>query len=358
MTRRMVVLAVVGVGVLAGAGIIGWTRTGRAAPTPVASSAISSAAVVRTDLSTTTQISATLGFAGSYAFRAPGAGGTITALPAPGQVVTNGQVLYELDGQPTYLLFGSRPPWRTFSDGMPPGPDVDQLEQDLIALGFATPANLTVDQSFTSATAAAVRRWQRATGQTVTGSITLGRIVFAPESVRVTALPAGLGASTDGGLVVQASSTTPDVMIPVPAAQAHLVHVGDHVSVTLPSGSTTTAVIDTVSSVAQAAPTGPNGNGPTLTVVPATATLTDPAAAGAFDQAPVTVNVVDEQAKGVLAVPVTALVALAGGGFGVWVRTGASHTLVAVTPGLFANALVAVSSSHLQAGDRVEVPSP
>ncbi len=86
------------------------------------------------------------------------------------------------------------------------------------------------------------------------------------------------------------------------------------------------------------------------------------AAVGHLDQAPVTVNVVSAQARDVLAVPVSALVALAGGGYAVEVLPGlagpgsAGH-LVAVTTGLFSQTLVQVSGPGLTAGQRVEVPS-
>jgi len=86
--------------------------------------------------------------------------------------------------------------------------------------------------------------------------------------------------------------------------------------------------------------------------------LDHPSVALHFDAAPVTVNVTDRRVSGVLAVPVTALVALAGGGYGVWVDAAGSRHLVAVTTGLFANALVQVTASQIQAGDLVEVPAP
>ena len=61
----------------------------------------------------------------------------------------------------------------------------------------------------------------------------------------------------------------------------------------------------------------------------------------------------------VLAVPITALVALSGGGYGVYVVAASTsvRTLVGVTPGLFATTLVQVSSPGLHAGDRVIVPA-
>ena len=60
----------------------------------------------------------------------------------------------------------------------------------------------------------------------------------------------------------------------------------------------------------------------------------------------------------VLAVPVSALVALAGGGYAVEVDGGSSRRLVAVRTGLFGQTLVQVSGSGLHPGTRVEVPAP
>jgi hypothetical protein len=70
------------------------------------------------------------------------------------------------------------------------------------------------------------------------------------------------------------------------------------------------------------------------------------------------VGIVSARARGVLAVPVSALVALAGGGYAVEVVHGAGSRLVAVRTGLFAQTLVQVSGPGLAAGQRVEVPAP
>ncbi len=77
---------------------------------------------------------------------------------------------------------------------------------------------------------------------------------------------------------------------------------------------------------------------------------------GGLDQAPVTVNIVSARAHGVLAVPVSALVALAGGGYAVQVVTGGAAHLAGVHTGLFSSSLVQVSGAGLRAGLRVEVP--
>ena len=68
-------------------------------------------------------------------------------------------------------------------------------------------------------------------------------------------------------------------------------------------------------------------------------------------------NIVAASAGNVLAVPVNALVALSGGGYGVEVVSGSQRTLLGVTTGLFADTLVQVSGPGLRAGMRVEVPS-
>ena len=88
-----------------------------------------------------------------------------------------------------------------------------------------------------------------------------------------------------------------------------------------------------------------------------TITLDSTPPGAALDQAPVNVNITSQRANNVLAVPVNALLALAGGGFGVEVVTGSASRLVGVTTGLYSNTLVQVSGPGITAGTRVEVPS-
>lgn len=357
MTRT--VAATVVVALLAAGGATAWwlasPRDGRHATAAVP---IATAAVVRTTLTTTTQLSGTLGYAGSYAVT-PQLQGTITALPAPGGVVRRGQPLYEVDGVGVFLFYGARPAWRAFALGMTPGVDVRELEQNLVALGFGT--GLVVEDTFTWAADQAVRAWQLATWQTVTGRVEFGRVAFTPEALRITADSVPLGAPAQPGQpVLTASSPNPVVTMPVPATQTYLVHRGDRVTVTVPSGATTTGRVTGISPVAAAADANNQsngGNGPQQARVPASVTLDNPSIAAGLDQAPVTVSVIDQRADHVLAVPITSLVALAGGGYAVWVDSAGARHLVGVTPGLFANTLVQVTAAGLQAGDRVEVPA-
>jgi hypothetical protein len=99
--------------------------------------------------------------------------------------------------------------------------------------------------------------------------------------------------------------------------------------------------------------TGSNSS-PTVTV---TIALDSTPAGATFDQAPVNVNITTQTVDNVLAVPVNALLALQGGGYGVDVVTGKTSHLAEVTTGLTANTLIQVSGSGLSAGTLVEVPS-
>jgi hypothetical protein len=89
-------------------------------------------------------------------------------------------------------------------------------------------------------------------------------------------------------------------------------------------------------------------------------TFSDPAATGRWDQAPVQVGITTASVRGALVVPVTALLARAGGGYAVEVSgAGAASHLVPVSLGLFddADGLVQVTASALAAGQEVVVPS-
>lgn len=360
--RRMVVVAaVIVVAVIVAAGLAVWFSTG-ARPAPHPTVPVATAAVVRTSLATTTQLSATIGYSGSVTI-VPQTSGTITALPSAGATVTRGEPLYEIDGAGVFLFYGSRPAWRTFELGMTPGPDVQQLEANLQALGFG--ADLTVDDDFTWYTENAILHWQQATGQEQTGTVTLGTIAFATGPLRIAAVDAPLGSPAEPGQsILSATSPDPVVTVDVPPSQAYLVHTGDRVTVTLPTGTTTPGTVTDVSTVAQSS-TGDSSRGassqssaPPEVTVPADIRLDDPSKAAGFDQAPVTVNVTDRQVHDVLAVPITALVALANGGYAVWVDPShGERRLTAVTPGLFADTLVQVTASGLRPGDRVEVPA-
>ncbi len=352
-TARAGVIVMVVV-VLAGGAVLLARRSTGAGTSRHDASATSLAAVTRGPLSKQMQLTGALGYAGSYAVLGP-AHGTVTWLPAVGQVVRQGQVLYQVDGAPAVLLYGSTPAYRTLAEGVT-GVDVAQLNRALVALGYLRRSDVDGAWSrFRSATRAGVQVLQKHLGVPRSGALAVGQVVFLPTAARVTALPAGLGAPATGP-VLRATSTTPVVSVALAADQQSAVKAGDRVTITLPDNRTTPGTVTSVGTVAVATATGQDST-PT---VPVTIRPTDPTATAGWDQAPVLVAITTATVPDALAVPVYALLARSGGGYAVEVADpdGARH-LVTVSPGLFddATGLVQVTGAGLAAGQHVVVPA-
>ncbi|MDQ6773217.1 MAG: peptidoglycan-binding protein, partial [Candidatus Dormibacteraeota bacterium] len=283
--------------------------------------------------------------------------GLITWLPVPGTVVDRGHVLYRVGATPIVLLFGDVPAWRRLGVGVS-GPDVQQLEQNLLALGFGDGSDLVADGDFTAADAAAVERWQAALALPQTGTIDLGQVVFQPGPVRVTTLHAAVGSMPQGGSsVLDLSPTRRYVEVDLDTALLGFVHPNDAVSITLPDGTTATpGRIVSVGAVATVA-ASQQGAPPPRPTVPVTVDVADQHALAGYDQAPIRVLVTDTVHRGVLAVPVTALLAEGDSAYAVRLVQGDQRRLVAVVPGLFSDSgIVEITGPGLRAGDIVEVP--
>ena len=366
--RRWVVVIVAGLAIAGGAGTgiavqAGLFRSpGHAAAS--GTSNVPAATVTRRSLTSQTPVNAALGYAGSYTVTGKAAG-TITWLPATGQVIRQGQVVYRVDnGTPVVLLYGSVPDWRALGEGTT-GRDVSQLNHDLAALGYADSgyiAELGWDY-FSWETRYGLQQLQSALGiSTPSGSLPLGQAVFEPGALRVTTVSAQLG-NPGQGPILTATSTTPVVTINLDPTLQTEVKDGDTVTVTLPDGTTTPGTVSSVGTVATSSgSSGSPGSGSpgSSATIPVQVTLTDPEAATGLDQAQVTVDITTGSVSDVLVVPVTALVAQAGGGYAVEeVTASGGRRLVPVTPGLFDDAagLVQVTGSGLAAGIRVVVPS-
>jgi peptidoglycan hydrolase-like protein with peptidoglycan-binding domain len=352
----------------AGAGVLALQL--RAAPATASGSiTLGTARVVRTDIVSHLRVAGILGYGPESPVLAPAGdspssgdrlAGTVTWLPPVGARVAQGQVLYRVSDRPAVLLYGGHPDWRRLAPGVT-GQDVVQLEDDLIALGYASTATLHDDGIFTSADGAAVARFQAALGVVQTGSLAAGEIVFEPGPVRVTALPVPLGAPLpQGGPVLQVTGTNHLVTIQLDASRQGIVQGGDAVSVLLPDGTTTVnGHLLSVSRVANQPPANNNQGGPPQSAtVDATVSLDDESKAGTLDLAPVYVSIAAATHKGVLAVPVIALLAQPDGSYAVSVTGGGARRTVTVQPGLFGDGgLVEVSGGGLSAGDLVVVPA-
>jgi hypothetical protein len=296
--------------------------------------------VVREDLSATTPVAATLGYAGSYTVTGQG-GGTLTWLPPAGRVIRQGQVVYRIDnGSPVVLLYGRVPAWRDLGEGVT-GQDVSQLNHDLVRLGYADRADVAAAgwDYYSWETAYAVQQLEEHRGVTFPpGSLSLGQVVFKPEALRVSQVTGSLGGAASGP-VLTATSDRHVVTIALDTAQQSEVKAGDTVSITLPDGTTTPGVVSSVGTVATTTPASQQGQGGPTTTIPVQVKLTDPRAAGTLDQAPVTVNVTTESVKNVLAVPVYALLARSPAGYVVeLLGPGNTRRYVPVTVGIFDDA--------------------
>ena len=257
-----------------------------------------------------------------------------------------------MNDEPVVLLYGSQPLWRTLEQGVE-GRDVRQLEQNLVALGYDPDGDIEVDGEFDWATEAAVKRWQDDLGVSEEGSVDTDEAVFLPGPRRAGELKTAVGSQIGaGGQVMDTSSTRRVVTLDLDADRQTLVRKGQSVRIQLPNGRVLEGRIAEIGKVAKT-PEGEDGS-PTIEV---TIALPAARATGGLDQAPVDVAIAREIRRDVLTVPVTALLALSGGGYAVEVVEGNTTKLVRVTPGLFADGLVEISGRGIDEGTKVVVPS-
>jgi peptidoglycan hydrolase-like protein with peptidoglycan-binding domain len=362
---------------------------------PVASGG-PTATIARRDLVQTDDQQGTLGYSGGATVYSQ-LGGVVTWLPQAGDVIRPNKRLFALDQTPVILMDGRVPASRTLARGVSDGADVRELKSDLVALGYDPENQITIDEHFDSATSAAIDRWEAAHGLTETGQVQLGRIVFLPGAQRVATVTASLGealpgtpasgsssaggsssssigagaGSSAGGTasgVLTATSDHQVVTVQLETSKQTEAVAGEHVEVTLPSGAVAQGTISRVGRVAQTSSqaatsnsqssnggnsTGGAGAAPQATV-PVTIQLRRASGLGALDQAPVTVAFALATRHDVLAIPVSALLATAGGGYAIDV-VNANHTTtrLPVTAGAFAGGYVEVSGAGISAGTQI-----
>ncbi len=395
-------IAVVAVIAAAGGAYYAVTKLHKSAPAPGAAPFPTALQpLTRQSLSEQTSVDGTLGYAGSYTVVVPSAssgssgggvsspgggspgtgpsngasssgsssGGTFTWLPAGGQVVRQGQRLYSVTNSPVVLLYGPVPVYRSLSAGMT-GPDVQQLNSDLVALGDASKSDLDPSSDyFSSETAAALGKLQSNLGLPQTGTLPLGQAVFEPSAVRVGNVTATLGAPVNpGSPVLTGTSDTRQAVAQIDPSNLPDVSAGAHVSITLPDNQTTSGVVTSIGTTASSPPAGSSpspsngsnagGSSAPAAIVNVDIRLDQPSAAGLLDQAPITVSITTSTVHNVFAVPVGALVAQPSG-YGVEVAgPGGARHIVPVTLGLFddTQGLVQVIGSGLAVGQQVVVP--
>ncbi len=373
-------LAIFAVGAVTGAVLwsaIGGTTDEDVVKVPVA---LTRVPAERRDLATVVDFDATLGFAQSQPLTVK-LTGAVTAIAPTGSDVERGGLIVQVDTVPVVLFYGELPLWRDLRVGVSDGRDIAQVEANLFVLGFTEDfgdglgPRLTVDGNFDANTAAAVAKWEAAIGVPAPdGVFETSHVALLPGALRVDQ-PVALGSPVRDATALltatviervtdvidpatarvtrQTRASTERVSATVAAADQGRFPVGQAVSIELADGRTVPGAVSEIGQVARRTGQGNNAQFVIDVVIDIVGHTDQPLLAG-----PVTVQVADQEVKGVVAVPVRALVALAEGGYAVEVAaaTGSGTTLVAVETGLFADGWVQVTGK-VSAGDAVVVPS-
>jgi peptidoglycan hydrolase-like protein with peptidoglycan-binding domain len=324
----------------------------RAAP-PVEAKPLPTTAVTRGDLVSSVQQPGQLGYSGTVQLIGARQG-TITAIPATGQVLQLGQSVYAVDQRPIPLLYGSLPFYRALTVNVK-GEDVRQLERNLVDLGHA---HLTPDDTYTTTTANAVKRWQHALGVTETGTVDPGDAVVAPGRVRVTAVDGVVGTmARSGSAIVTGTGTDHGVHVDMDRRYRALATVDQQVKVQLFGGKQVGGVVRAIATVAAPVPTQPPTSNPQQAVGVDIAVTSPEAELDGVFEGPVTVMFPGASRHNVLTVPVEALTVVPGGAYAVVIVDGNGRHTVEVEPGLFTSSRVEITSPGIVEGMRVEVSS-
>lgn len=362
---------------------------------------VSTVRVTRTDLSNSQTLSGTLGY-GRTTLVKGSKDGLITWLPRAGSTVRRGSPLYQVNNSPVPLLYGSTPLYRPLSARGTTGPDVRVVADNLTALGYdtgpqpgpgtwiaqeplptpgtdtgtatATPSTSASESPAPEATAstpspirvekgdavltetliAAVKRWQTHIGMPPTGTLGIGDVTVLPGPVRVATVQAQPADQATGSLMT-VTSIVKSVSALVSATNVGSMARGDTVTVVLPDNSTARGTITAIGTAAQIAEGDSDSSGTSGTVqLAVSVSVPDTAAVRRLTSAPVQVGFTPQTRKGVLAVPVDALLALSEGGYAVQLPGG---RLVAVKTGMFTKGLVEISGTGITVGLRVVTTS-
>jgi peptidoglycan hydrolase-like protein with peptidoglycan-binding domain len=271
---------------------------------------------------------------------------TLTSIAALGTVVETGTVLYGAAGEPVVAVRADTGSdavfWRDLTIGVDDGADVRTLEEALAFLGYGD--GLTVDETFTSVTAAAVERWERDLGRLdPDGVVELGDLVVVLDEAEVDARLVELGATLrTGTTVLTLASASQVVTARVDAARLAEWPVGGPVTLEWSDGAPTAAhVVATGRDVVDA----------TVEVVVGI----DAEVPGRATGTPVTVVRTADRREGALTVPVAAIVQGQDGRPGVVVLAGDDRRPVPVAVGVVSGGWVEVSGD-LAVGELVVMP--
>jgi membrane fusion protein, multidrug efflux system len=202
--------------------------------------------------------------------------GTITWLPAVGQLIKPGHALFDIDNSPVLLMNGPRPAFRDLTASDSDGPDILELNRNLVDLGY-DPDGIVIDDEWQAATTAGVEALQTAEGWDETGTLSLGQIVFLPGS-QLIATVAGTVGSTGGGSEASLSDPLSHAeFVDATTTSTDTTTTGTSTSTTgttTATGTTTTGTTTTGTTTTGTTTTGTSGTATTLTKTPGKKTPT------------------------------------------------------------------------------------
>lgn len=308
-----------------------------AAPPP----ATKTTTVQKGDLTNTRVLQANLGFGAARPVK--GSTGTVTKLPAVGQVAELGKELYRVDDQPVVVFIGATPLFRPLDTPGLKGSDVAVLMDNLAALGYqvGTRPGDAAKAELTPRVVDALKRWQKALGVEQTGVLQPARVLVLDRPMRVASVKAQLGAPASEELF-EVTPTTRLITMQVPSSEAGAMKASMPVVIVRPD---LREVPGKVTSVTNApAQENGGGGGPKVDIA---ITPDNPADVADLDTAPVRLKLTTESRTGVLTVPLAALVALKEGGYAVQLPGGG---LKAVKTGLYSQDKVEISGDGITDG--------
>jgi hypothetical protein len=364
--------------VITGGVIAGVTRLradgGRGSRPAAKTAALQTAAVTRADVSSSQPQQGNIGFGRTWTVKAAG-GGVVTWLPTVGAKLTRGNQIYRVDDKPVTLFYGSLPLFRSIDHAGMVGRDIRVVADNLQALGYAIGrqpgpgSRVTVpaptggasappvvvhsgDSVLTTDLIQAIKRWQRDRQLPENGHLTRTDVVIEPGPIRVASVSAQTGDA--GGDLMTVSGLDKVISVPVDASAAGAIRLGEQVTVVLPAGDRKPAKVTAIGAqIAKAGTTQDDGPDSTPKLI-VTLTALHTADLDKIDSADVEVDFAAETHRGVLTVPVGALLALSEGGYGVQVSGG---PVVTVKTGLISKGVAEVSGDGLTEGTRVVTTS-
>lgn len=365
MKRKMAPVAValatsIGAGALVSGGSADGNSRNESSSDPTTTIATSSrpphlSTVVRRDLRKTFDTEGVLSF-GDRTGVITNSTGVVSGLPEEGDIPEFGSPLFYVDSEPVFVFKGSLPQYRDFTPGMSSGKDILQLEYALRISKLVDNGELEPNETIGKATWDALDRLYEHFNIDEPDELPIGSVLFVPDSFRVGSVQVVHGQRLTGAeTIFERTDIAPSVIVDVDPSRLALFSIGTTAEVTLPTDEVLSATVSSHDSEVQ----GSFGTDTGAAADVAIRVELEFAHDADFDlpeSAPVEIAVTREMHPNVIAVPLVALVALAGGGFAVERWDGQQSSIVPVQIGTAADGLVEIASGDLAVGDLVTVP--